>query len=169
MNIKEAIDFETYYFHSLLDTILKKSMDKLDESLQQSVQNFVDFLSSEISPLNSIEKLAHLQGTSDLSIFFSDLIERINEGQPDDAIQNMNEYAADFLEIFRELAKDEEWQRVILHELLGVTPEPVSTEQDSFDLSPGEQQSFDLIHFVHHQLSEATIGLFQDKEPEAIG
>ena len=43
MNIKEAIDFETYYFHSLLETIVKKSQDKLDEPLQQSVQNFVGF------------------------------------------------------------------------------------------------------------------------------
>ena len=168
MNIKEAIDFETYYFQSLLETIVKKSQDKLDEPLQQSVQNFVDFLSSEISPLNSIEKLAHLQGTSDLSIFFSDLIERINEGHPDVAIQNRDEYARDFLEIFRELAKDEEWQRTILQELLGETAEPVITDQDSYGPYPDEVQSVDFIHFVHRQIDEMTSGEFRERAPEAL-
>ena len=108
---------------------IKKNAPKLD-----ALQNFIDFLSFEISPLDSIEKLAHLQGTSDLSIFFADLIERINEGQPDEAIQIMDDYARDFLEIFQELAKDEEWQRTILHELMGETPEPITTDTDVISL-----------------------------------
>ena len=163
MKIKEAIDFETFYYHSLLENIIKKSQDKLPESLQQSIQNFVDFLSSETSPLSSIEKLAHLQGTSDLSIFFSDLIERLSEYHPDDAIQNMDEYARDFLEIYKELAKDQEWQRVILGELLGRTEEQLVPTEELEGLDTAENESVDFYRYIYQELEEVTRRVFEEK------
>jgi len=74
MNVQKAVDFETFYFFSLLETIEKKAKPALDAALQKSLHHLVRFISSGQTPLESIEKLARVQGTSDLSIFFSDLM-----------------------------------------------------------------------------------------------
>ncbi|UCF64160.1 MAG: hypothetical protein JSW33_16605 [bacterium] len=167
MKINEAIDFETFYYHRLLEIIIKKSQEKLPESLQQSVQNFVDFLSSEISPLMSIEKLAHLQGTSDLSIFFSDLIERLSDYDPDQAMQNLDEYARDFLEIYKELAKDEGWQRAILEDLLGKPEEEVALVEEPMELETAEEEGIDFNRFIYHELFETVKHAFDNNAPDA--
>jgi len=159
MNLNEAVDFETFYFHNLLETILKKSENIFDESLQQSLKNFMDFLSSEKDPLDSIEKLAQLQGTSDLSIFFSDLIERLSEVPPEDAMQNNDSYANDFLEIYRELAKDQQWQSTIYQELIGTdVPEElkIETKEDFSEevVVPDTENEIDFKTFIHTELKE---------------
>jgi HPt (histidine-containing phosphotransfer) domain-containing protein len=173
MNLNEAVDFETFYFHNLLETIVKKSENIFDESLQQSLQNFMDFLSSELSPLESIEKLAQLQGTSDLSIFFADLIERIHGVPPDEAMQNIDSYANDFLEIYRELAKDQTWQNTIYQELIGTDvsqePEFTSEEKSSADTFISDApDGIDFQTFIHTELKERVLAGLGSKDSPAI-
>jgi hypothetical protein len=74
MKISNQVDFETFYFQSLLESIKKQGDTKFEGAMQTNLGKFVDFLSSGENPLASIEKLARVQGTSDISIFFSDLI-----------------------------------------------------------------------------------------------
>lgn len=173
MNLNEAVDFETFYFHNLLETIVKKSENTFDESLQQSLQNFMDFLSSELSPLESIEKLAQLQGTSDLSIFFADLIERISEVPPDEAMINIESHTSDFLEIYRELAKDQSWQNTIYQELIGTEIPPevgiVSEEKSSEDAFISETpDGIDFLTFINTELKERILTVLGRKQSPAI-
>src|SRR4030043_194510 len=120
MNVQKAVDFETFYFFSLLETIEKKAKRTLDASLRKSLHHLVQFISTGQTPLESIEKLARVQGTSDLSIFFSDLIERINEYPPEKTVKNISDYADDFLNIFKELVKDPSWDESAFQEVVGV-------------------------------------------------
>lgn len=130
MNISNQVDFETFYFHSLLESIKSNAGDKFEGAMQKNLNRFIDFLSSGDSPLDSIEKLASLQGTSDVSIFFSDLIERISDFPPETALEKINEYTSDFLEIFRELASEPSFEHNVIQELIGIEP----VEDDKYDV-----------------------------------
>lgn len=118
MNLNNTIDFESFYFVSLLEMINKQGAEKLDASMRQSLSSFVEFLSAEETPLENIEKLARLEGTSDMSIFFSDLLERIKQSIPDKIMDRLQDHASDFLEIFKELAKEPNWDKKIYQDLI---------------------------------------------------
>ncbi len=124
MEYNYPVDFETYYFVQLLEGIKKLAKTRIDDSLLGSLNKFVDFLFMGDLPLENIEKLARIQGTSDISIFFSDLMERIREYSPETALNKIKDYAHDFLEIYNELSRDSQWQQHVLRELLGSAPVP---------------------------------------------
>ena len=162
MNVQKAVDFETFYFFSLLETIEKKAKRTLDASLRKSLHHLVQFISTGQTPLESIEKLARVQGTSDLSIFFSDLIERINEYPPEKTVKNISDYADDFLNIFKELVKDPSWDESAFQEVVGVLqPE---------ELTAPEKVSGDLnfYEFIHFAIREKIQKHFQLREPASL-
>ncbi len=150
MDIQRSVDFETYYFLRLLETITEQGKNALDGSLNKSLDTFINFLSSGATPVENIEKLARLQGTSDVSIYFSDLLERIKQYSPDNAVEQMNEYATDFIEIFKELARDVSWDQHVLQELMGLT---------------SAQEEFSLKEFVSLQAKEQVLSQFDRNKP----
>ena len=150
MDIQRSVDFETFYFLRLLETIMEQGKSTLDGSLNQSLNTFLNFLSSGATPIENIEKLAQLQGTSDVSIYFSDLLERIKQYSPDKAVEQMNEYATDFIEIFKELSKDLSWNQNISQELMGLT---------------SAQEEFSLKEFVSLQAKEQVLSQFDRNKP----
>lgn len=161
MNIQNAVDFETFYFFSLLETIEKKARSKLSASLQKSLHRLIQFIWRGTSPLDSIEKLARIQGTSDLSIFFSDLFERLNDYPPEKTIKDIPNYADDFLNIFKELVKDAIWDESAFQEAEApVRPEEKVAEQPSAQLS--------LYEFIHLAIREKIEKYFQQYNPAAL-
>ncbi|MEJ2535924.1 MAG: Hpt domain-containing protein, partial [Calditrichia bacterium] len=150
MKISNQVDFETFYFQSLLESIKKQGDTKFEGAMQINLGKFVDFLSSGENPLASIEKLARVQGTSDISIFFSDLIERINESQPEEAVEKIDDYATDFLEIFHELALEPSWESNVFQDLLGT--EPVS------------ENKMDIYAFIRNHIKDQVLHNFQSED-----
>ena len=61
MNSLHPVDFETFYFFSLLDLIKKSGKNKLDDSMQKNLGQFVDFLETGETPIDSIERIARFQ------------------------------------------------------------------------------------------------------------
>jgi chemotaxis protein histidine kinase CheA/ActR/RegA family two-component response regulator len=166
MNVQKAVDFETFYFLSLLETIEKKAKTELSADLRESLHNFIQFVSSGLTPLDSIEKLARVQGTSDLSIFFSDLLERINEYPPEKTVKNISEYASDFLSIFKELVKDPSWDALVFQETVtSWQPE----EQIEEKIAPEkEKKKLNFFEFIHLAIREKVQQHFQLREPASL-
>ena len=150
MKISNQVDFETFYFQSLLESIKKQGDTKFEGAMQINLGKFVDFLSSGENPLASIEKLARVQGTSDISIFFSDLIERISDSEPEDAVEKIDDYATDFLEIFHELALEPSWESNVFQDLLGT--EPVS------------ENKLDIYAFIRNHIKDQVLHNFQSED-----
>ena len=165
MNISNQVDFETFYFHSLLESIRKQSENRFEGVMYQNLDKFVDFLSSGENPLASIEKLARVQGTSDISIFFSDLIERINEYDPEEAVGMINEYATDFLEIFNELATEPSWESHVFRDLLGI--ESV-TETEVAETEVTENK-LDIYTFLGSHIKDQVLHNFKDEDTSIQG
>lgn len=161
MNIKNVVDFETFYFFSLLETIEKKAKNKLSASLQKTLRRLIQFIWRGTSPLDSIEKLARIQGTSDLSIFFSDLFERLTDYPPEKTIKDIPNYADDFLNIFKELVKDAIWDESAFQETEApIQPKEKVTAQPSVQLS--------LYEFIHLAIREKVEKYFQQYNPAAL-
>ncbi len=175
MDLNQLVDFETFYFYSLLENIKQKGSSKLDESLRSDLSDFVEFLMSGSSPLDSIEKLARRQGTSDISIFFSDIIERINENNPEKYMGKIDEYAHDFLEMFRELTRDPQWHEIasqdlteVIQDTSGPSEPEVSEEPEIPAESTPELPGVNLLTFVHSHLEQQMRTSFKDEDPSLI-
>ena len=104
------VNFETFYFFNLLDKIEETGRNTYDNFQLNYLEQFLTYLSESDTAQSSIEKLIRFKSTSDLSIFFSDILEHIKKMKPENAIEKINTYSTDFLEIFKLLVRDEEWK-----------------------------------------------------------
>jgi chemotaxis protein histidine kinase CheA/ActR/RegA family two-component response regulator len=104
-----SVSFETYYYFHLLDKIREKGKDALDQPQMGNLESFLDYLKDSENAWASIEKLLDFRSTSDLSIFFSDVLEHIQDLKTDLALEKIDSYAGDFLEMFNILNNDDEW------------------------------------------------------------
>lgn len=109
MRNDSTVNFETYYYFQLLDKIREAGKDTYAHHQINYLEHFLDYLKDSEDAVSSIEKLVDFRSTSDLSIFFSDILEHIHDLKPDEALQRIDSYANDFLEMFDILSSDEEW------------------------------------------------------------
>ncbi len=110
MNANMAVSFETFYYNQLLTRIEEKSPGKYAPEHLEPLQRLLGFLRKEDDAQSSIEKLAGIQSTSDLAIFFSDLLDHLRNTTPDGAMERVDSDADDFLEIFQVYLQSEEWR-----------------------------------------------------------
>jgi len=180
-----AVNFETYYYFQLLDRIREIGKDTYAQPQTGHLEHFLDYLIDSEDAVASIEKLINFRSTSDLSIFFSDILEHIHGLKPDIALQRIDSYANDFLEMFDILNDDEEWksylEKVTSSE---VPPELASTEDMTEEVTfadycdhvihskiksmAGELSSDHNIIYNEFLLSVARTPSFADKLPESI-
>ncbi|RMH87308.1 MAG: hypothetical protein D6681_15455, partial [Calditrichaeota bacterium] len=126
------IDFETYYFQELLQLIRTKSTHRYTPEEQAYLDKLLSFLERGEDAQSSIEKLAGSQNTSDLAIFFSDLLEQLRNTSPETALENRDSRAEDFLELFRVFLQNDEWKSAIDRELGEVeAPSPAAGKEVS--------------------------------------
>jgi chemosensory pili system protein ChpA (sensor histidine kinase/response regulator) len=112
-----TVNFETFYFFELLETIQKNGASKYDHHSTNYLDKLIDYLKNEKTAQESIEKLAISPATSDLAIFFSDILDQLHNLSLDDSIEKLPGYAGDFLEIFDVFLENEEWKSAIARDI----------------------------------------------------
>ncbi len=140
MNTSTPVNFETYYFHELLDNIRKGGEKEYDEESREYLEKLLTFLEAEEDAQTSIEKLAKAQSTSDLAIFFYDILEQLHTATPDESMEKVDGRVDDFLEIFQVFLMNEEWKESIEKEIYsqigdGASASAQTTEDDVSELS----------------------------------
>ncbi|RMF61970.1 MAG: hypothetical protein D6748_00505, partial [Calditrichaeota bacterium] len=175
MNTTTPLDFRSFYFYELLSTIRKQSADSYGEEELGYLRKLLDFLECEENAQNGIEKLARSQLTSDLAIFFSDMLEHLPNLSPDEAVAKIPERANEFLDIFQVYLQQEDWKESLvkfmespLEEVEESEQQPLSFDEyylyaleDILSRKAEEQQtslSPEVMNFLHKVL----------KEPEAF-
>lgn len=148
--MQKAINFDTFYYLNLLDSIKELAGEDLENNLLDTLFNFINFLTSTDDPIGNIEKLAELQGTSDISIFFSDLLERIKQNPPAKAVEQMGEYAHDFLEIFKVIAQEPTWGENVLRDLKSFIP---------------LRKEYLFKEYIHKQIKDRVLDKFMTEKP----
>lgn len=117
MREDRVINFDTFYFLELLESIRNKGQVQLSKADFQHLTNFLHFLGSEPDVHASIEKLANYQSTGDLSLFFSDIIEQLHQRKPEESLTRLSDYTSDFLEIFNVLLEDRHWLETLQEQI----------------------------------------------------
>lgn len=153
MKISQPVDFETFSFIFLLEMIEKQGNESLTGSLREKLNRFIAFLREGENPPARVEDLARLPGTSDLSIFFSDLMEHIKDYPPENVLDRTAENARDFLNLFNELASESDWEKNVLDQLTGEKPEEMAV-------------SFSLNDFIHAEIKQRVARCCETLEAE---
>lgn len=154
MSIAHKIDFETYYFIHLVEDIKTEGGKKFTGEEFNNLEQFASFLLKGEDPLRNIEELAQLPQTSDISIFFSDLVENIKQISPEEAIANVAYYSESFLDLFSELSKEPSWQE-------NVTDRLVSGRQDL----PG---TYSFSEFVYSEIKNSVMSEVEKVNQESL-
>ncbi|MFQ5585170.1 MAG: hypothetical protein ACE5GL_12110, partial [Calditrichia bacterium] len=134
MKSTTAVNFETFYFFELLEMIQTNALQQYNEEEQSYLVRLIAYLSSDSDAQANIEKLAASQNTSDLSIFFSDILDRLRSTQPDAAIKKLSDYAQDFLEIFEVFLQNDDWKEAVNRQLYDHIPIEEEVVEDALSL-----------------------------------
>lgn len=155
-----TVNFESYYYFQLLDKIREIGKDTYAKPQIDHLEHFLEYLMDSEDATDSIEKLINFRSTSDLSIFFSDILDHIRELKPDIALRGMESYANDFLEMFDVLNNDEEWKSY----LQKVTSPEVLAEIDSTEDMDEEISFLDYCdHVIHSKIKSRAGELSSDQ------
>ena len=165
MQTPNEINFATFYFNELLKTIRNKASESYDEEAQTYLNRLIDSLQVRENAHDSIETLAASQSTSDLAIFFSDILDQLDSNSPDEAMGKLGDRADDFLEIFEIYCQNDEWKATLQQEL-------AMQETASSAEAEAEEESISLEAFCKHIIDEtidsAKAGLPEDIQPAYV-
>ncbi len=133
MKPTSPINFRSFYYLELLSLIRKEGLKSLAQPQQDYLVRLLDLLEEEEDAQESIEKLAQSQTTSDLAIFFSDILDHLPNIPAEEAMKKLPERAAEFLDIFQVYLQQDEW-RAAISQYLSITPAAATSEEVlSFD------------------------------------
>jgi chemotaxis protein histidine kinase CheA len=109
MSAKMQLSFKEYFIYEFLDRALQKVNEINDIQVQKNLTDFVASIKTSGNFFEGIETLAQYPGTSDLSIFFADILENLSIYNPDEVHQKLDELSTDLVEMFNLLKNDEVW------------------------------------------------------------
>ena len=147
MRYDTPVNFDTFYYNHLLEKIRLSGQGKYQSNSLELLNKFLDYLSEDNEAFASIEKLVNFQSTSDLSIFFSDILEHIRGIEPKLALNKADNYAKDFLELFEVLLTDEEWRSFI-------ESDSITESVDEQKTHPKEEEKINLQEYCRFRMKE---------------
>lgn len=150
MTAKTSVSFETYYFLELLEKIRKDGKQQYQPADYDYLVRFLDYLKEDNDAHVSIEKIARAQSTSDLAIFFSDILEHIHRVKPEESMERLPSRVEDFLEIFQVFLNNEEWKRLLESELF-------ATAESGAEAPASEAEAVDFAEFCQRIIDEALL------------
>ncbi|MGH1362892.1 MAG: Hpt domain-containing protein [Calditrichia bacterium] len=110
MNANMPTTFESFYFFQLLDKIRANGRQHYPKEDVSFLETLLAFMETEEDAHSSIEKIAIAQDTSDLAIFFSDILEQLHLMPPDNSMERLEERAGDFSDLFQLYLQSEDWK-----------------------------------------------------------
>ena len=150
MTAKTSVSFETYYFLELLEKIRKDGKKQYQPADYDYLVRFLDYLKDDNDAHVSIEKIARAQSTSDLAIFFSDILEHIHRVSPEESMERLPSRVDDFLEIFQVFLNNEEWRQLLESELF-------ATAESGTEASASEAEAVDFTEFCQRMIDEVLL------------
>lgn len=109
MTTNVKMNYREYFIYEFLERAHQKVSTISDAEIQRSIIDFIQAIKGTRDLLEGIEMLAQYPGTSDLSIFFADILENLSIYHPDEVNQKLEELSQDLIEMFKLLKSDEQW------------------------------------------------------------
>jgi len=104
---KEEISFSKFYLHEFYDAIDQNAKLRFADKQYTALNSLISNLKSEKEYFSGIELLAREHGTSELSIFLFDIMDRINEYSPTVVYDSMPEMVDDFVNTLEIMLEEE--------------------------------------------------------------
>ncbi|MBD3225350.1 MAG: hypothetical protein GF313_11505, partial [Caldithrix sp.] len=166
------ISFNTFFMNDLLERTLQDGKKKFQDEHYTIYEALIRFLTSEEDMLTQIEKLAHLQGTSELSIFLFDLKDRAQDASPVSMYDKLEQFKDDFLNLLSLMLEDQESfddLRTVLAEYLQEAEVTSTSEpEDEPDLSFDEYYGKAFYEYLERQLKNSSDSAQSDSHKTII-
>lgn len=155
MKSTTAVNFETFYFNELISNIHKNGQKSYTPESWEYLEKLLQSLDFDADAQESIEKLAGSQQTSDLAIFFSDILDQLHAVSAEDALQKVDTYTEDFLEIFQVFLQQEEWKTAIDAEFSAAeTAATAAPAEPAVTPVAADDTAVSLVEYCQHLVNE---------------
>ncbi|MEL6821232.1 MAG: hypothetical protein AAFP70_05705, partial [Calditrichota bacterium] len=162
--------FESFYFFQLLDKIRANGQQQYEKDDISYLETLLNYMESEEDAHSSIEKLAIAQDTSDLAIFFSDILEQLHLMPPDNSMERLEERAGDFSELFQLYLQSEDWKASFSMNINGDAPKETDIPEpmeEPAEIAEPESAAISLEEFcdrvLREKIEKQTSALPQDR------
>lgn len=114
MNSQERITYRAFVIKEFLSQVLKVAESSLVEEQFEKLKYFLNkLLSDENEVFHQVEKLAQIPDTTELTIFFSDLLERLDYDDPYDVLDSFESVIGDYITLTELLLEEPEYVAAI--------------------------------------------------------
>jgi len=104
---QEKVNFSQFYLHEFYDAVEQNAKTRFADKQFTALNSMITNLKSEKDDSSGIELLAREHGTSELSIFLYDIMDRINEYPPTVVYDSMPEMVDDFVNTLEVMLEEE--------------------------------------------------------------
>ena len=134
MNKESPITFQVFVFTEFMEQVLQLAQVSFEKVRREQLQQLLaKIIGDGDSVFENIEALAQIPDSDELTIFFSDLLERLDYEDPLETLEALDNVQSDFFALVELLFEEEEYVRAIttyikgvpVEEELEVSPEPV--------------------------------------------
>ncbi len=102
------IPFNIFFLVEFFENALEKGRSVIPEKHYAMLDELSGYLLQDEDVIHGLEKLAQYQGTNEIAIFLFDMVERVNDYEPDMVYQTLPDLADDFVNLYNLMTEDQE-------------------------------------------------------------
>ncbi|MGD9487810.1 MAG: Hpt domain-containing protein [Calditrichaceae bacterium] len=102
------IPFNIFFLVEFFENALEKGRSVIPEKHYSMLDELSGYLLQDEDVIHGLEKLAQHQGTNEIAIFLFDMVERVNDYEPDMVYQTLPDLADDFVNLYNLMTEDQE-------------------------------------------------------------
>ncbi|MGD9897984.1 MAG: hypothetical protein AB7T22_02540, partial [Calditrichaceae bacterium] len=102
------IPFNIFFLVEFFENALEKGRSVIPEKHFAMLDELSGYLLQDENVIHGLEKLAQYQGTNEIAIFLFDMVERVNDYEPDMVYQTLPDLADDFVNLYNLMTEDQE-------------------------------------------------------------
>jgi chemosensory pili system protein ChpA (sensor histidine kinase/response regulator) len=165
---KEKISFSKFYLHEFYNAVDQNAKTRFAEKPYNALSSLVSNLKSEDDYSSGVELLAREHGTSELSIFLFDIIDRINEYPPTVVYDSMPEMVDDFVNTLEVMLEEKETleslekvnssfgEGIAVEDFESIEAEPISAEPKDEHINFAEFVNVEFNNVLDTELTKQT-------------
>jgi chemotaxis protein histidine kinase CheA len=134
MTVKKKHSFQEFVISEFLEHNQKLASASLPPDKQlQNKKLLYRIFHIEDEVFQQVENLAQIPGTTEITIFFSDFLERLDFADPFDIVDTLDDVINDYITLIDLLLDEEEYSQAILTFIKGIDDAKVESAQDKKD------------------------------------
>ncbi len=166
IELNKAISFNTFFLLEFMKQVIQRLGNDFDPKAIDFLKRFRQSILQAEDPIEVLEDLARFPQTNEMTIFLFDMLNRLEKIPPQNAVENLEDLATDFFNLFTLLIEDKE----VLEGLQEISANfaPLAAEEPQPDTPTEEEPLLSFAQFYPSFFKEQILQEFTNQEKEEM-